>query len=153
MSKVFQRVEAYLAELRSNGESLPLNQFGDVNFTLIAEKCGTRRQWFSENAHKKFGSDNETLSVIIDRLRGELGGRRSQRDEVAEKISKQRDDASKQVNELRKTLNLKLSELEGLRNEVDLLKAENKLLRAKLGEQDEIMEMVSDTGRSFHWNI
>ncbi|PTQ10455.1 hypothetical protein CWO28_01405 [Vibrio splendidus] len=56
--------EAYTKSLLENKQSLPVNQFGDVNFSGIAKACSNRRQWFSENSEKVMPND-KTLKATI----------------------------------------------------------------------------------------
>lgn len=60
----FERYEAYTKKLQENKHPLPVNQFGDVNFTEIAKACNNRRQWFSENAEKEM-PNGKTLRATV----------------------------------------------------------------------------------------
>jgi len=69
MSKLspYVRYRKYIDGLMETGGKLPTNRSGDVNFKVIAEKCGNRRQWFSENINKIFDTENNRdLGRIIE---------------------------------------------------------------------------------------
>lgn len=151
--KPFERYRDYVAGLEREGKTLPTNQFGDLNFTQIASDCGMRRQWFSENSGKVFGSEGKTLKQIISDDFTALGTDQIQPKDVSETLAKRSEAKSKEVNRLRKNLNLKLNEIEALREENEQLKAENRLLKAKCGEEEDRIELLRDTGRSFNWNV
>lgn len=61
----YDRYRDYVLQLEQAGKKFPVNQFGAVNFSKIADECGNRRQWFSESAKKIFCSQGKTLEQVI----------------------------------------------------------------------------------------
>jgi len=151
MPKPFVRYKAYISDLEREGKTLPSNQYGDLNLTQIAFECNMRRQWFSENSGKVFEDGGKTLKQIIADDVAALGTAEVKPKDTSEALTKQSELKSKEANQLRKMLNIKLNEIEALRKENEGLKAENILLRAKKGEQEERDHMLRDSGRSFNW--
>ena len=153
MPKPFVRYKAYISDLEREGKTLPTNQYGDLNLTQIASDCGMRRQWFSENSDKVFGDEGKTMKQIIADDIALLGTAKVKPKDASEVLAKQSELKSKEANRLRKMLNIKLSEIEALREENERLKAENKLLRVNNGEQEERTQMLRESGRSFNWKV
>lgn len=151
MPKPFERYQTYIRDLEREGKSLPTNQFGDLNFTQIATDCGMRRQWFSENSNKVFGTEGQTLSQIIQDDMSALGVKKNESINTTEKLAKSAELKSKEASQLRKILNIKLSEIESLKEEIKELRVENSLLKAKNQESEERNTLLTDTGRSFQW--
>tara|TARA_Y100000034_G_scaffold95432_1_gene115950 strand:- start:181 stop:639 length:459 start_codon:yes stop_codon:yes gene_type:complete len=147
----FERYKAYIFKLEKAGKSLPVNQYGDINFTKIASECGMRRQWFSENSQKVFDSEGKTLNQIIHHDLQALGSEVPKKQDIEEKISKDSEQKEKENSKLRKMLNLKLSEIEMLKEENAQLKSELTVLKAKNKETIEQTTLLTDTGRNFLW--
>lgn len=136
-------------ELEQAGKKFPVNQFGDVNFSKIADECGNRRQWFSESAKKVFSESNETLERIIAKDIRRIGSDffvakdpESALVDIAEK-------KSREASQLRSMLEQKSKENELLRDQVEKLTAELRLLRGNVSDLQGQAEMMTDCGRTF----
>jgi hypothetical protein len=145
----FERYRCYVVQLEHAGKKFPVNQFGDVNFSKIADECGNRRQWFSESAKKVFPDSGETLERIIQNDIRRIGS-----DFVAAKDPESvlvdiAESKNREANLLRSMLEQKSKENEHLRQQVEKLSVEVRLLRGNVSELESQNELITDTGRSF----
>ncbi len=144
----FERYEAYIKNLLDNKRPLPINQFGDVNFSIIAKVCNNRRQWFSENAEKVM-PNGKTLRATIAFDVETLGTAMVESRNSDIVISEETSNLKKENNKLRRYLDVKTSELEWLRKENEQLKVQLKMRKEEAANRfDEMME----SGRSFLCN-
>jgi len=143
----FQRYQDYVNQLKESGEKFPLNNFGDINFTIVAEKCGNRRQWFSENANKVMGDTQKTLSQIIKSDSVSTGTTLKSRKKPETILSDISEKINKENNRLLKSLEQATAEIEKLRSQVEDL--EFQLGNVKR-ESDERFNEMSESGRSFN---
>ena len=142
----FERYQNYVTNLIKSGGRFPINQSGDLNFTVIAKQCKNRRQWFSENANKVMGTTKKTLAVIIRDDASALGtsvkapkNPESVLSDIAEKLQKDN-------NRLTRSLELKTAENEKLKDQVAELKEE---LKCRSQESKDRYQEMSENGRSF----
>lgn len=145
----YQRYRDYVTQLEKAGRKFPVNQFGHINYSKIADECGNRRQWFSENAQKVFCSQGATLEYLISRDIVQIGS-----EFTATKISESvlvdvADSKSRESNRLRMMLEQKSKENELLRDQVERLSAEVRLLLADAAEITGQQALMIDSGRSF----
>ena len=135
-----QRYSAYVAELEATGRKFPVNQFGNVNLTLIAEACGFRRQVFSTNKNMR-----ERLEKDIFRI----GTETSQDMGVDTLLAKKASDKTKEASQLRKELDAKTQEIAVLRSELESVKKLVRELAVRNTEADSIFTEMVTTGRRF----
>lgn len=145
----FERYRNYVLELEQAGKKFPVNQFGDVNFSKIADECGNRRQWFSESAKKVFCPHGDTLEQVIAKDIRRIGSEFVLAKDPEAVLVDIADSKSREANRLRSMLEQKSKENEILRDQVERLSAEVRLLRASAAEITTQQELVIDSGRSF----
>ncbi|WP_415758901.1 hypothetical protein [Pseudomonas sp. LT1P18] len=145
----FERYRDYVLELEQAGKKFPVNQFGDVNFSKIADECGNRRQWFSESAKKVFCSHGDTLEQVIAKDIRRIGSEFVLAKDPEAVLVDIADSKSREANRLRSMLEQKSKENEILREQVERLSAEVRLLRASAAEITTQQELIIDSGRSF----
>lgn len=145
----FERYRDYVLELEQAGKKFPVNQFGDVNFSKIADECGNRRQWFSESAKKVFCPNGDTLEQVIAKDIRRIGSEFVLAKDPEAILVDIADSKSREANRLRSMLEQKSKENEILREQVERLSAEVRLLRASAAEITTQQELMIDSGRSF----
>ncbi len=144
----FERYQSYINELMKHKEPLPVNNFGDINFTSIGKACNVRRQWFSESLNREMPNGKKLKDQInFDiKLLGTATAKPKSPDTI---ISEKTDDLSKENNRLRKQLDLTTAEISHLRDENERLKTQFKITQEESANRfDEMME----SGRNFLWN-
>lgn len=145
----FERYRNYVLHLEQAGRKFPVNQFGDVNFSKIADECGNRRQWFSESAKKIFTNNGDTLERVIAKDIHRIGSEFVIARDAESILVDIAESKSREVNQLRSMLNQKSKENELLREQVEKLTTEIRLLRNTASERSNQQEMMIDSGRSF----
>lgn len=145
----YERYRDYVVQLEQSGKKFPVNQFGDVNFSKIADDCGNRRQWFSESAKKAFGPESESLEKIIAKDIRRLGSEFIAPKDPESALVEMADSKSKEASRLRSMLEQKSKENELLREQVEQLSAEVRLLRANATELSNQQALMVDSGRTF----
>ena len=145
----FERYRDYVLQLEQAGKKFPINQFGDINFSKIADECGNRRQWFSESAKKIFCSNGDTLERVIAKDIRRIGSEFLAAKDSESILVDIADSKSREANRLRTMLEQKSKENEILREQVERLSAEIRLLRTSAAEISSQQELMIDTGRSF----
>ncbi|PHN29759.1 hypothetical protein [Pseudomonas sp. ICMP 561] len=145
----YERYKDYVAQLEQAGKKFPVNQFGDINFSKIADECGNRRQWFSESAKKVFGPQADALERIIAKDIRRVGSEFAPPKDPESVLVDIADTKSREANRLRAVLEQKSKENDLLRDQVERLSAEVRLLRANAAEVSGQQELMIDSGRSF----
>lgn len=145
----FERYKSYVMQLEQDGKKFPVNQFGDVNFSKIADECGNRRQWFSESAKKIFCSKGDTLEQVIAKDIRRIGSEFTPPKYPDSVLSDMADSKNKEASRLRSMLEQKSKENEILREQVESLSAEIRMLRSTATEVSSQQEFMIDSGRSF----
>lgn len=145
----YERYKDYVAQLEQAGKKFPVNQFGDINFSKIADECGNRRQWFSESAKKVFGPQGDALEQVIAKDIRRLGSEFVAPKDPESVLVDIADTKSREANRLRAILEQKSKENDLLREQVERLSAEVRLLRANAAEVSGQQELMIDSGRSF----
>lgn len=145
----FERYKSYVMQLEQAGKKFPVNQFGDINFSKIADECGNRRQWFSESAKKVFCPQGDTLEQVIAKDIRRIGSEFSSPKDAESVLADMADSKSKEASRLRSMLEQKSKENELLREQVERLSAEVRTLRSTAAEVSGQQEMMIDSGRSF----
>lgn len=151
MPSPFDRYRDYVAALERRGERLPVNQYGDLNFTKIGNECGNRRQWFSESADKIFGDAGKTLKQVIADDCKRLGTEFLTPKNADDVLIKATETSNRENSKLRRQLDQKIKEVEVLREENHRLLEENRNLKISASEASEQKDELLDTGRSFSW--
>lgn len=145
----YERYCQYVKQLEKAGKKFPTNQFGDVNFSKIADECGNRRQWFSESAKKVFSDSGEALERVIAKDIRRIGSEVFSAKDPEPALIDMAESKSREVSYLRSMLDQKSKENELLREQVEKLTAELRLLRNTASELSSQQEMMIDSGRSF----
>ncbi|WP_460059455.1 hypothetical protein [Pseudomonas sp. S2_A05] len=145
----FERYRDYVAQLEQAGKKFPVNQFGDVNFSRIADDCGNRRQWFSESAKKVFCPQGDTLEQVIAKDIRRIGSEVYTPKDPESVLMEMADSKSKEASRLRSMLEQKSKENELLREQVERLSDELRVLRSAASEVNGQQDLMIDSGRSF----
>lgn len=145
----FQRYEQYVLKLEQDGRKFPVNQHGTVNLAKIAEESGTRRQWYTESANKKFGPDNKTLDTILKADVKRIGTDFVAPKAPDEEFSRIADNRSREASQLRQMLEQKSKENEQLRSDNQKLKEKIRVLENRVSEAENSTEEMLDSGRRF----
>lgn len=129
------RYAEYVANLELTGQKFPMNNFGDVNLSLIASKCGFNRQVFATNKSMK-----QQLETDVKRIGTCIS-------DPKPSAKNKLDD--KDITILMKTIDLKDLEILSLRKQInELLKAVQKL-ETNQSEHNAIHEELLLSGRRF----
>ena len=145
----FERYRDYVLQLEQAAKKFPVNQFGDVNFSKIADECGNRRQWFSESAKKTYCPHGDTLEQVIAKDIRRIGTEFIAARDPESILVDIADSKSREANRLRSMLEQKSKENEMLREQVERLSAEVRQLRSSAAEISGRQELMIDSGRSF----
>lgn len=148
-SSPFERYRNYVLHLEKAGKKFPVNQFGDVNFSKIADECGNRRQWFSESAKKVFTERGETLERIIQADIRRIGSEFVAAKDPESALMDLAESKGREASLLRSLLDQKSKENDLLRQQVERLTAEIRALQGSVDELTNQQEMVLDSGRVF----
>ncbi|WP_312254326.1 hypothetical protein [Stutzerimonas nitrititolerans] len=145
----FGRYREYVLHLEQAGRKFPVNQFGDVNFSRIADECGNRRQWFSESAKKIFTERGETLERIIQADIRRIGSEFVTPKDPESALIDLADSKGREASILRSLLDQKSKENDMLRQQVERLTVEIRALQGSVSELSSRQEMMLDSGRVF----
>lgn len=145
----FERYEEFVQKLENEGQKFPVNQHGTVNHAKIAEDSGTRRQWYTESAGKKFGTENKTLNEIMRADIKRIGTDFVAPKDPDEELSKIADTRSREANQLRQMLEQKSKENEQLRSDNLKLREQVRILENRVSETENSAEEMLDSGRRF----
>lgn len=145
----FGRYREYVLHLEQAGRKFPVNQFGDVNFSRIANECGNRRQWFSESAKKIFTERGETLERIIQADIRRIGSEFVTPKDPESALIDLADSKGREASILRSLLDQKSNENDLLRQQVERLTVEIRALQGSVSELSSRQEMMLDSGRVF----
>ena len=145
----FGRYREYVLHLEQAGRKFPVNQFGDVNFSRIANECGNRRQWFSESANKIFTERGETLERIIQADIRRIGSEFVTPKDPESALIDLADSKGREASILRSLLDQKSKENDLLRQQVERLTVEIRALQGSVSELSSRQEMMLDSGRAF----
>jgi hypothetical protein len=145
----YDRYCRYVLQLEQSGRKFPVNQFGDVNFSKVADECGNRRQWFSECSKKVFTDGGDTLERIIQCDIRRIGSDFTPAKDPEPALIDLAESKSREVSLLRSLLDQKAKENELLRQQIERLTAENRALNSSVCELTLQQEMLLDSGRAF----
>lgn len=148
-SSPFERYRAYVLDLEQAGRKFPVNQFGDINFSKVADECGNRRQWFSENAKKVFIERGESLERIIQADIRRVGSEFVAPKDPEPALMDLAESKGREASLLRSLLDQKSKENDLLRQQVERLTVEIKALQGSVNELTSQQEMMLDSGRVF----
>lgn len=132
---------AYVANIKATDGKFPINQFGDVNLTLIAKECGFLRDVFqkpSSELAKQLAKDIKKIGTKIKDM-----------SEKESSLKKQKEEASRNASKLSKDLERVTAEVYKLREKVTELEQENNALKGKSEAHD---SMLDDGRRRFVWD-
>nr|MBP9507575.1 hypothetical protein [Bacteroides sp.] len=115
-----QRYADYVKDLESEGKKFPLNQFGDVNLTEVAEACGFNRQVFFRNKTMKQQLDDDVKRIGTELTEGE---------KPDDALAKKAKASSEQVNKLMRDLAVAEEKVSALQQQIMQLELENKRLK------------------------
>jgi len=132
--------DAYVTFLKRTGQKFPINNFGDVNLSAIAELCGFERQVFSRNTALREKLDAEVKSIGTDAVAGKDPESRIDRDVKY---------LRKQLNDAKRDLSLAEEKIEGLQRQLIQLSSELKRSNLDREEVEESLEHMISTGRRF----
>jgi septal ring factor EnvC (AmiA/AmiB activator) len=130
---------AYVANLEATNTQFPINQFGDVNITAIAESCGFKRGVL-QNKNSLLG---KRLRVDVKRLGTQIQEAIDNDSSLEKKAKKASVNASKLERELEKAT----AEIETLRLKLEEAEVKCFKLMEKQHEQTESFEYMLETGR------
>jgi len=130
----------YVAALERDGKRFPLNQFGDINLSAIADACGFNRQVFATNKGMA-----EQLKADVKRIGTILVAGESQDSALAKKAKA----STLEANKLVKDLGIAEAKIKALEEQVMKLELENKQLKNGKEESDANLEHMLTTGRRF----
>lgn len=145
----FERYRDYVLSLEQAGRKFPVNQFGDVNFSKIADECGNRRQWFSESSKKVFTERGETLEKIIQADIHRIGSEFVAAKDPESALMDLAESKGREASLLRSLLDQKSKENDLLRQQVERLTVELRVLQGCVNELTNQQEMMLDSGRVF----
>jgi septal ring factor EnvC (AmiA/AmiB activator) len=131
---------AYVAELKVTGKKFPLNQFGEVNLSGIAEACGFLRGVFSKNKFMKAQLDADILSIGTEVKEGV---------DQDSRLAQKAEEKAKEAGRLHKDLDAKVQEINSLREQIDELKKCIRELECRSDEASLSMDELLDSGRRF----
>ena len=132
--------ENYVKHLQKNGEKFPINQFGDVNTSLISDLCGFNRQVFATNQTLK-----EMLSEAVNRIGTAIVEGKDTETRLDGDIKRLR----KQVSDAKKDLALAEEKIEALQRQLLERDAELKRSEQASREAAESLDHMISTGRRF----
>ncbi len=130
----------YVSALEKDSKKFPLNQFGDINLSAIAEACGFNRQVFATNKTLA-----EQLKADVKRIGTAVVAGESQDSALAKKAKASTLEASR----LAKDLGIAEAKIKALEEQVMKLELENKQLKNGKEESDANLEHMLTTGRRF----
>ena len=131
---------AYVADLEATGKKFPLNQFGEVNITAIAEASGFLRGVFAKNKKMK-----NQLEDDLKRIGTEITEGIDKDSRLAKKAEEKAIEASR----LHKDLDAKVQEISLLRDQIDQLQTRIRELECRNDEATLSMDELLDSGRRF----
>ena len=135
-----QRYADYVKDLESEGKKFPLNQFGDVNLTEVAEAFGINRQVFFRNKTMKQQLDDDVKRIGTELTEGE---------KPDDALAKKAKASSEQVNKLMRDLAVAEEKVSALQQQIMQLELENKRLKNNNEEAAASLDHMLATGRRF----
>jgi hypothetical protein len=131
---------AYVAELKATDKKFPLNQFGKVNLSGIADACGFRRKVLYENKFMKKRLKEDILLIGTEIKEGV---------DLETRLSQKAEEKAKEASKLHKDLDAKVQEVNSLREQIDELKKCIRELECRSDEASLSMDELLDSGRRF----
>lgn len=132
--------DAYVNFLRRTEKKFPINNFGDVNLSAIAELCGFERQVFSRNTALREKLDAEVKAIGTDAVAGK---------DPESRIDSDVKYLRKQLSDAKRDLSLAEEKIEGLQRQLIQLSSELKRSNLDREEVEESLEHMISTGRRF----
>jgi chromosome segregation ATPase len=131
---------AYVKHLEASELKFPINQFGDINLSVISEQCGFQRQVFANNKALKADLDNAVRRIGTDVMEGQDTESRLDND-----LKIQR----KQLSDARRDLALAEEKIDGLQRQLVGMNTELKRSQESNEEATESLDYMISTGRRF----
>jgi hypothetical protein len=135
-----RNLDVYVRHLEASGTKFPVNQFGDINLSLISEHCGFNRQVFANNKTMK-----DTLDEAVKRIGTGIAEGKDLETRLDGDIKRLR----KQVNDNRRDLALAEEKIEALQKQLLGRDAELKRAQKIIHEASESLDHMIGTGRRF----
>jgi DNA repair exonuclease SbcCD ATPase subunit len=135
-----ERYAEYIAELEATGKKFPLNQFGEVNLTDVANACGFNRQVFSRNASMKAQFEEDIRRIGTEIHKGV---------DKETRLEKKATEKAKVASKLQKELDAQVQENHSLRNQIDVLQSRVRELEGRENEMEMSMDELLTSGRRF----
>lgn len=137
-----ENYDRYISELLKKGKGFP-ERGGQVNIAEVARQCdfGRDRLYKDSPLYKQFVKDIKRIGLDNEKLTESES--KSSEDLLSEKAEK----TSRAASSLQSRLDVKIQELESLRQDYENLKLENKQLKQCKSEQELSMEEMEITGK------
>jgi hypothetical protein len=132
--------DAYVDYLKATGEKFPINQFGDINFSQIAELCGFERQVFSRNKVLKEKLDADVKFIGTDAVDGK---------DPESRVDNDLKNLRKQLSNAKRDLALAEEKIDGLQRQLITVNSELKRSDEEKEEAAESFAYMISTGRRF----
>lgn len=130
---------AYVANLEATGTKFPINQFGDANISLVAEKCGFKRGVL-QNKDSFLG---KVFQADLKRIGTEILSPEDKDSKLEVKAML----AAKNASKLEKELERVTAEVELLRDKLVVAHNEIQILKQCKLEDGERLEYMLESGR------
>lgn len=130
----------YVNFLRENNQKLPVNQFGDINLSVVAKTCGFYRQVFTNNESMELALGRAVKEVGSDLVEGKIPSGVLEKDPIQIK---------KLISNLRHDLAKSEEKIAYLKKQLMNANSETKLSSKKIMEYEDSFEHMIATGRRF----
>lgn len=132
--------DAYVKYLKNTGQKFPISQFGDINYSQIAELCGFDRQVFAKNKALKQQLHDEAKIIGTDAVEGK---------DPETRTDNELKNLKKQLSNARKDLALAEEKIEGLQKQLIQVNSELRRSEEDKEEAAESLDFMINTGRRF----
>ena len=133
-----EKYAAYVADLEATGKKFPLNQFGNVNNSVVAEACGFGRNVLYTSLKEQFEEDiNRIGTQLHDGVDKET------------RLDKKATEKAKIASKLQKELDAQVQENHSLRAQIDELQSRILELENRKDEMGMTMDELLTNGRRF----
>lgn len=132
--------DAYVKHLEDTSQKFPISQFGDVNLSLIADRCGFQRQVWATNAALKEQLDSAVKRIGTDAVEGK---------DPETRIDHDMKNLRKQLSNAKRDLALAEEKIDGLQRQLIVANSELKRSDEQKEEAAESLDYMISTGRRF----
>ena len=133
------RYYAFVNELSKTGGKFPTNADGDLDYKVIAKKCGITLA----------SLNSSSIALLLKKDVSRLGTERTAGQSVEARMDEHLQSTSSELNSCRKDLAIAEELIEGLKKQVLNLERENRQLKLQSTEQRESLAHIVETGRRF----